>query len=116
MTFTGATATSQQMAPLVEAFHPARLQQHVQYHANGKNRKPAVDLKQCELKELFQYECNLNGPKQDPRSQVVCDPILRLFRKYVALRSDCHLATRGLIESQVCGRLDGRDYELGRHP
>src|ERR1700712_3500676 len=54
------------MAPLVEAFHPARLQQHVQYHPNGKARKPPVDLKQCELKELIQYECDLRGPKAHP--------------------------------------------------
>ncbi|KAK4539639.1 hypothetical protein LTR36_010465 [Oleoguttula mirabilis] len=69
------------MAPLVEAFHPARLQQHVQYHPNGKARKPPVDLKQCELKELIQYECDLRGPKENPRSRVVCEPLLRLFRQ-----------------------------------
>jgi len=69
------------MAPLVENFHPARLQQHVQYHANGKTRKPPVDLKKCELKELIQYECDLQGPKDDPRNKVVCEPVLRLFRQ-----------------------------------
>jgi len=71
------------MAPLVEAFRPARLQQHVQYHADGKMRKPPVDLKKCDLKELIQYECDLDGPKEDPRSKVVCEPVLRLFRQYV---------------------------------
>ncbi|KAK5120675.1 hypothetical protein LTR85_006033 [Meristemomyces frigidus] len=73
------------MAPLVEAFHPARLQQHVQYHLNGKARKPPVDLKQCKLKELIQYECDLRGPKENPRSRVVCEPLLRLFRQYVQI-------------------------------
>ena len=71
------------MAPLVEAFHPARLQQHVQYRVNGNIRKEPVDLKQCELRELIQYECNLKGPKDDPRSKVVCESVLRLFRKCV---------------------------------
>jgi len=69
------------MAPPVETFHPSRLQQHVQYQANGKVCKTPVDLKQCALKELIQYECDLNGPKQDPRSKVVCEPVLRLFRQ-----------------------------------
>lgn len=73
----------EKMAPLVEAFHPARLQQHVQYHPNGKARKPPVDLKQCELKELIQYECDLDGPKENRKSRVVCEPLLRLFRQYV---------------------------------
>lgn len=71
------------MAPLVERFHPARLEEHVRYKPNGKIRKPPVDLKQCELKELIQYHCNLEGPKHDKRSKVVCEPVLRLFRKYV---------------------------------
>ncbi|KAK4897131.1 hypothetical protein LTR27_005024 [Elasticomyces elasticus] len=69
------------MAPLVETFHPARLQQHIQYQADGKVRKPPVDLKQCALKELIQYECDLRGPLDDPKSKVVCDPVLKLFRK-----------------------------------
>ncbi|KAK3679085.1 hypothetical protein LTR78_001538 [Recurvomyces mirabilis] len=68
------------MAPLVEAFHPARLQQHIQYHADGKVRKPPVDLKQCQLKELVQYECQLDGPPENPKSKIVCEAVLRLFR------------------------------------
>lgn len=69
------------MAPIVEAFPPSRLQQHVQYKPDGKAQKPPVDLKQCELKEMIQYECELRGPKKDPRSKVVCEPLLRLFRQ-----------------------------------
>ena len=69
---------------MTETFHPARLQQEVQYVSNGKVRKAPVDLKQCELRELVQYECDLNGPKGDKKSRVVCQPILRLFRQYVA--------------------------------
>lgn len=70
------------MAPLVETFHPSRLQQHLQYTAEGKLRKTPVDLKKdCELKELIQYECDLRGPKESPRSKVVCEPVLRLFRR-----------------------------------
>ncbi|KAI6821261.1 hypothetical protein KC332_g9340 [Hortaea werneckii] len=69
------------MAPMVETFHPARLQQHAQYLPNGKARKPSVELKDCELKELIQYECNLQGPRDSPRSKIVCEPVLKLFRQ-----------------------------------
>jgi mitochondrial inner membrane protease subunit SOM1 len=71
------------MAPLVEVFPPSQLTKHIQYHANGSLRKPPVDLKQCALKELLQYECDLKGPREDPRSKIVCEPVLRLFRQYV---------------------------------
>lgn len=70
------------MAPLVEVFHASELSQRVNNLPSGKTRKPAIqDLKDCDLKEIFQYNCDLNGPKEDPRSKVVCLPVLRLFRK-----------------------------------
>jgi inner membrane protease subunit SOM1 len=74
-----------QMAPLVESFPASQLAARVQYVPNGKRRKPPVDLKDCELKELLQYHCDLNGPKDDPKSVVECEPVLRLFRKWVCL-------------------------------
>lgn len=70
------------MAPLVENFLPSQLEQHLKYHPDGKLRKPAVDLKQCGLQELLQYHCDLDGPQADPTTRVVCEPVLRLFRKY----------------------------------
>lgn len=69
------------MAPLIEAFPPSKLEQHVQRKTNGKAHKPPIELKECELKEMVQYFCDLDGPKEDPRSKVVCEPVLRLFRK-----------------------------------
>ncbi|KAK4552636.1 hypothetical protein LTR86_010280 [Recurvomyces mirabilis] len=90
------------MAPLVEAFHPARLQQHIQYYADGKVRKPPLDLKQCQLKELVQYECELDGPTENPKSKIVCEAVLRLFRTLVKF-------------DLVCEWTDGRNYELGQH-
>ena len=71
------------MAPLAEAFPPSRLEEHIQHLPSGKKRKPPVDLTKCELKEMVQYHCDLDGPREDPRSRVVCEPVLRLFRKYV---------------------------------
>lgn len=69
------------MAPLVESFPASQLASRIQYVPNGKRRKPPVDLKDCELKELLQYHCDLNGPKNDPKSVVECEPVMRLFRK-----------------------------------
>lgn len=69
------------MAPLVESFHPRNLEERVQYTTDGKKRKQAVDLKDCDLREIIQYSCDLNGPRKDPNSKVVCQPVLRLFRK-----------------------------------
>ena len=69
------------MAPVVESFPASQLASRIQYVPNGKRRKPPVDLKDCELKELLQYHCDLNGPRNDPKSAVECEPVLRLFRK-----------------------------------
>jgi hypothetical protein len=69
------------MAPLVESFHPRHLEERIQYTTDGKKRKQPVELKECELKEMIQYSCELDGPTGDPKSKVVCQPFLRLFRK-----------------------------------
>ena len=69
------------MAPLVECFPTSQIETRAQYVANGKRRKPPVDLKDCELKELIQYKCDLNGPYSDPKSKISCEGIQRLFRK-----------------------------------
>ncbi|WPH01248.1 Hypothetical protein R9X50_00408500 [Acrodontium crateriforme] len=69
------------MAPLNGTFDVSRLDQQVQIQTNGKKRKNPVDLKECALKELIQYDCQLAGPKEDPRSRVTCKPVLRLFRQ-----------------------------------
>jgi hypothetical protein len=70
------------MAPLVEAFDARDLVKHINKLPDGKTRKsPISDLKDCELKELIQYNCELDGPRNDPRSKVVCEPVLRLFRQ-----------------------------------
>lgn len=70
------------MPPLVEAFDSSELSERVNQLPSGKARKPQIkDLKECALKEMIQYNCELNGPKQDPASKVVCEPVLRLFRK-----------------------------------
>jgi hypothetical protein len=70
------------MAPLVEAFDARELTSRTNNQPDGKTRKPQIsDLKNCDLKELLQYNCDLNGPTEDPRSQIICQPVLRLFRQ-----------------------------------
>lgn len=69
------------MPPHIESFPPAQLAKRVQYKTNGKVQKPPIDLKACELKEMIQYFCDLDGPREHPGSKVVCAPYLRMFRK-----------------------------------
>lgn len=69
------------MAPLVESFPPSQLTERINLKPNGKPQKPPIDLEKCDLKEMIQYFCDLDGPKEDPRSKVVCSPVLRYFRK-----------------------------------
>ncbi|KAF2718778.1 hypothetical protein K431DRAFT_252721, partial [Polychaeton citri CBS 116435] len=74
------------MAPRTEAFSPAQLEARVQFLPNGKLRKGGpLDLKKCRLEEMLQYNCELDGPKRDPRTKVVCQPVLRLFRRQVTM-------------------------------
>ncbi|GAB7358805.1 hypothetical protein MBLNU230_g4029t1 [Neophaeotheca triangularis] len=69
------------MAPQVEAFHLALLEQRIKKLPSGNVRKNARPLKDCALKELIQYSCILEGPRGDPKTKVVCEPVLRLFRQ-----------------------------------
>ncbi|KAH9836028.1 putative mitochondrial export protein Som1 [Teratosphaeria destructans] len=69
------------MAPLVETVPLSQLEKRLQYQPDGKRRKEPVNLKDCALKELIQFECDIVGPRRDPRSKVVCQPILRFFRQ-----------------------------------
>ncbi|EME82957.1 uncharacterized protein MYCFIDRAFT_35795 [Pseudocercospora fijiensis CIRAD86] len=70
------------MPPLVEAFHASELTDKINALPSGKRRKPQIkNLQDCELKELIQYNCELSGPRNDPKSKVVCEPVFRLFRQ-----------------------------------
>lgn len=71
------------MPPLVESFPPSELTAaRINKLPSGQTRKPPIsDLKECELKELIQYNCDLNGPKENLESRVRCEPVLRLFRQ-----------------------------------
>ena len=71
------------MAPPTEVFPASALPVKVNNLPSGKVRKPheRVDLDECKLLELVQYECELDGDRKDPNTVVKCWPIVRLFRR-----------------------------------
>ena len=69
-----------QMAPPIEEFPPAQLEQRLQYTTNGKLRKSPVELEKCKLMEMVQYMCEVSN-RNDPNAVVVCQPVVRLFRR-----------------------------------
>ncbi|KAL9022028.1 MAG: hypothetical protein Q9185_000769 [Variospora sp. 1 TL-2023] len=67
------------MAPPIETFPASEVPVRVQTAANGKRRKgDKIKLEDCELLEMVQYSCWLEGKKQDVTK---CRPIVKLFRK-----------------------------------
>lgn len=72
------------MAPPLEPFLPADLQWRAQIQANGKGRKQPIELEKCALKEIVQYDCQVQyKDKNDKIGTIVCTPVTRLFRRYV---------------------------------
>lgn len=69
------------MAPPVASFEAQDLDKYLQILPNGQRRKPQADLQKCELKEMLQYNCDLGGPRSSATSRIVCEAVLRLFRR-----------------------------------
>lgn len=69
------------MAPPIETWSARELPDRVQVNMEGRRRKDNIELSQCELFELVQYECTVldGGRRRD--APVVCRPIERLFRR-----------------------------------
>jgi Mitochondrial export protein Som1 len=68
------------MAPPIEPFPASKLPVCVQI-TTGKMGQPTfrdnrVDLKKCKLLEMEQFHCEMKS-----KDLVVCEPIVRLFRK-----------------------------------
>lgn len=76
------------MAPLVPLFSASTLPDHVNtvrrnFHEEKRRKGDPVELSNCPLFEMVQYSCN---PPQEGIPQpgvIVCQPVVRLFRKYV---------------------------------
>jgi hypothetical protein len=75
------------MSPPVEVFSAAELPHRVQYNVFGRKRKGGnIDLEKCELLEMLQYSCEVSGGSHGHHSRdatIICQPIERLFRRYV---------------------------------
>lgn len=72
------------MAPPLEPFLPVQLEWRSQIQANGKRRKEPIELEKCALKEIVQYDCQVQyKDKNDKMGTIVCTPVTRLFRRYV---------------------------------
>ena len=69
----------------VEAFPTRELEERINVLPNGKARYPPIKLSDCELMKLTQYKCH---PEPKTR-QVVCKPFMRIFRKWVQIRTLC---------------------------
>ncbi len=78
------------MAPPIESWPAHELSERIQINAEGRGRKPLpgqgkIDLKKCELLEMVQYACLVEGATEAERhrrgAQVMCRPIERWFRR-----------------------------------
>ncbi|KAF9741906.1 hypothetical protein PMIN06_007981 [Paraphaeosphaeria minitans] len=69
------------MAPPTPVYPVSSLLSEMNTLANGKPRKPPItNLRDCALKEMVQYKCNVDKPKPGKEPIVVCEPVVRLFR------------------------------------
>ena len=75
------------MAPPVETFPTTQLPSRVQVTVGNKLKKKRVNLDDCELLEMLQYQC---APDKVDRT-IKCREVERLFRRLVESKSDGQL-------------------------
>jgi hypothetical protein len=63
--------------PPVQSFPLSELEKQVNFDEKGKKRKTPVDLEECKLMQMVQYNCEV----VKKRKEVECRPLLRLFRQ-----------------------------------
>ncbi|KAF2175680.1 hypothetical protein K469DRAFT_609889 [Zopfia rhizophila CBS 207.26] len=69
------------MAPPLEQFHASQLPVRINTLLNGKPRRPPIKLEECPLMEMVQYKCNIKKSDLPERPVILCEPVVRLFRK-----------------------------------
>lgn len=74
------------MTPPIESFPASELPVRVQLTTQGRLRKNPINLAKCDLMEVLQYSCHLEG-KRPETAIVKCEPIVRLFRRFVRPKS-----------------------------
>lgn len=74
------------MAPLSRVFNAEQLPDNVNtvmrnFQEKRRRKGPAVNLKECQLFEMVQYSCNPPHKQAPEPGVVICEPIVRLFRR-----------------------------------
>ena len=74
------------MAPLSRVFNAEQLPDNVNtvmrnFQEKRRRKGPAVNLKECELLEMVQYSCNPPHKAIPEPGVIICEPIVRLFRR-----------------------------------
>jgi inner membrane protease subunit SOM1 len=70
------------MAPPTPTFHLSNLESQINVLPSGKPRNPPINLeKDCVLKEMVQYKCNLEDKDKKGGPDIVCQPVVRLLRR-----------------------------------
>jgi hypothetical protein len=71
------------MGPPVSFFPAGELPERIQTTVRDRRRKDNVELEKCKLMEMLQYECVVENEGRTADSRILCQPIQRLFRRYV---------------------------------
>lgn len=92
------------MSPPIETFPASELARRIHVTPQGRRRKgDDVVLNDCELLEMVQYACHLEEDPKKPRTALVkCEPIVRLFRRWVKMlgnRESFHPTVSNLVLS-----------------
>lgn len=73
------------MSPPVERWSAAELPVRAKATMQGRRRKGVIELEKCELFEMLQYSCVVEGQTDAERhsrdARVVCRPVERWFRR-----------------------------------
>lgn len=88
------------MSPPVESFPAFELADRVQVTMRNRRRKKLVDLHKCELMEMVQYSCEVEKDKGGG-SVIKCEPLVRLFRRWVDVHILCLLALGLLLRKDA---------------
>lgn len=65
------------VGPPVHSFPVSELEERVNINEKGKKRKDPVNLEECKLMQMVQYDCKV----EKKMKEVECRPLLRLFRR-----------------------------------
>jgi len=77
MSSTTSPAVRHDAGPPLHSFPVEELEKRVNINEKGKKRKSPVNLDECKLMQMVQYDCRV----VKKTNEVQCQPLLRLFRQ-----------------------------------